>query len=83
MAYPPGTELRASTRFGDGGSARARPFPRSVFLAGGLGPDNAAEAIADVQAFGVDACPRLCRNGCLDEGLLTEFFNAIRDALAF
>jgi phosphoribosylanthranilate isomerase len=54
-----------------------------VFLAGGLGPDNVAEAIADVQPFGVDACPRLCRNGCLDEGLLTEFFNAIRDALAF
>jgi len=36
MAYPPGTELRASTRFGDGGdgrSARARPFPRSAHAA--------------------------------------------------
>ena len=53
-----------------------------VFLAGGLGPDNVAEAIAEVQPFGVDVCSRLRPNGPLDEELLTKFFNAIRDVPA-
>ena len=51
-----------------------------VFLAGGLGPENVAQAIADVQPFGVDVCSRLRPNGSLDEELLTQFFDAIREA---
>jgi phosphoribosylanthranilate isomerase len=51
-----------------------------VFLAGGLGPDNVAQAIADVAPFGVDVCSRLRPNGSLNEDLLKKFFNAIQPA---
>ena len=53
-----------------------------VYLAGGLGPDNVAEAIAEVQPFGVDVCSRLRPQGSLDEGLLTQFLHAARDGHA-
>ena len=53
-----------------------------VFLAGGLGPDNVAQAIAEVAPFGVDVCSRLRPNGSLDEDLLKKFFDAIRDVPA-
>lgn len=49
-----------------------------VFLAGGLGPDNVAEAIDQVRPSGVDVCSRIRRNGCLDEELLSQFFVAVR-----
>jgi phosphoribosylanthranilate isomerase len=47
-----------------------------VFLAGGLGPDNVAEAIHRVRPSGVDVCSRLRPNGRLDEALLARFFAA-------
>ena len=53
-----------------------------VFLAGGLGPDNVAEAIDRVRPFGVDVCSRLRPNGYLDEDLLAQFFVAARSASA-
>lgn len=48
-----------------------------VFLAGGLSPDNVAEAILRVRPYGVDACSRLRPSGRLDAVLLNEFFSAV------
>jgi phosphoribosylanthranilate isomerase len=49
-----------------------------VFLAGGLRPENVAEAIRVVAPFGVDICSGLRPEGTLDGGLLREFFGAVR-----
>lgn len=48
-----------------------------VFLAGGLKPDNIAEAIRQVEPFGVDVCSGVCTDGKLDEVKLSEFFRNI------
>jgi phosphoribosylanthranilate isomerase len=53
-----------------------------VWLAGGLGPDNALEAITTVRPFGLDVCSGL-RTGegyDLDADLLTAFMAAVRSA---
>ena len=44
-----------------------------VWLAGGLSPDNVAEAVRQVRPFGVDLCSGLRPEGALDEGLLADF----------
>ncbi len=49
-----------------------------VFLAGGLRPDNVAEAIARVQPFAVDVCSGLRPQGYLDERLLNEFMHTVQ-----
>lgn len=51
-----------------------------VYLAGGLNPDNVAEAIAQVQPFGLDICSGLRTNGQLDETKVQRFFAAIATA---
>ena len=48
-----------------------------IFLAGGLNPDNIAEAIESVNPFGVDVCSGLRTNGCLDEGKVEKFMKVI------
>ena len=48
-----------------------------LFLAGGLKPDNVAEAIRSVGPFGVDVCSGLRTDGRLDEIRLSSFFSAI------
>lgn len=48
-----------------------------VFLAGGLHPENVAEAIATVRPFGVDVCSGLRRDGALDPARLVRFMGAI------
>lgn len=48
-----------------------------IFLAGGLNPGNVAEAIKQVQPFGVDVCNGVRTNGKLDETKLSAFFNQI------
>jgi phosphoribosylanthranilate isomerase len=51
-----------------------------VFLAGGLRPDNVAQAIRQVRPFGVDVCSALRPHGPLNEQLLASFFKAVRGA---
>jgi phosphoribosylanthranilate isomerase len=50
-----------------------------VFLAGGLNPDNVAEAIQKVRPFGLDVCSGVRTGGKLDEEKLERFFAAIND----
>jgi len=52
--------------------------PVPVFLAGGLRPQNLAEAIRLVQPFGVDVCSGLRPTGALDPLLLHAFFEQAR-----
>ncbi len=48
-----------------------------IFLAGGLKPENVAEAIRDVGPFGLDICSGVRTEGGLDEGKLGRFFEAV------
>jgi phosphoribosylanthranilate isomerase len=62
-------------------SARiVRSVPRPVYLAGGLKPENVAEAIHRVRPFGLDVCSGLRTGGALDEARLAAFFRAIETA---
>lgn len=45
-----------------------------LFLAGGLRPDNVAEAVHAVQPYGIDACSGLRTDGKLDPVKLGAFF---------
>lgn len=53
---------------------------RPVFLAGGLGPDNVAQAIGQVRPFGIDLCSGVRRDGRLDASRLCAFVAAVRGA---
>jgi phosphoribosylanthranilate isomerase len=48
-----------------------------IFLAGGLGPGNVAEAVRAVQPFAVDVCSGLRTDGRLDEDKLARFAAAL------
>ena len=51
-----------------------------VYLAGGLRPDNVAEAIRLVQPYAVDLCSGVRTNGNLDETKLSDFFSQVSAA---
>ncbi len=51
--------------------------PVPVFLAGGLNPGNAREAVEVVQPFGLDICSGVRTNGHLDEHKLNAFVRAV------
>ncbi|MFZ1919222.1 MAG: phosphoribosylanthranilate isomerase [Terriglobales bacterium] len=53
-----------------------------VFLAGGLTPENVAQAIAEVGPFGLDVCSGVRTGGKLDAGKLERFFAAVRGSEA-
>ncbi len=71
-----------------GGTGRTHDWPISrqivqqvkvpVFLAGGLRPDNVAQAIRSVQPFAVDVCSGVRTAGKLDAAKLAAFFAAVR-----
>ena len=62
-------------------SARIREaVPVPVFLAGGLRPDNVAEAVKRVRPFAVDLCSGVRTDGILDERKLSAFMDAVRSA---
>lgn len=48
-----------------------------MFLAGGLNASNLAQAISQVQPFGVDVCSGVRTNGLLDEKKLAAFFSGL------
>ena len=48
-----------------------------VFLAGGLNPDNVAEAITQVGPFGIDVCSGVRTDGKLDATKLFQFFSRV------
>lgn len=52
----------------------ASPLP--VFLAGGLNPDNARQAVHEVNPFGLDLCTGVRTDGRLDEAKLKAFMKA-------
>ena len=49
-----------------------------VYLAGGLKAENVADAIKQVQPFGVDLCSGIRTNGRLDEQKLAAFFAQVQ-----
>lgn len=53
-----------------------------VFLAGGLRPENVAEAVSTVRPFGVDVCSGLRPRGALDGAAAARFIDAARAACA-
>jgi phosphoribosylanthranilate isomerase len=53
---------------------------RPVWLAGGLNPDNVADAIATVRPFGVDVCSGVRTDGGLDPVKLEAFVRAVAAA---
>jgi phosphoribosylanthranilate isomerase len=53
-------------------------LPIPLFLAGGLTPDNVAEAIAAVRPFAVDVCSGVRTNGQLDSAKLARFLTAVK-----
>jgi phosphoribosylanthranilate isomerase len=61
-------------------AAFVRASPRPVFLAGGLTPQNAAEAVRQVRPFGLDLCSGVRTEGRLDRAKLEAFMSAVRDA---
>ena len=74
MMRSPGS-WAVTVRRPDGGLARVS---RPVFLAGGLTPDNAVEAIRTVQPWGLDVCSGVRTNGRLDAEKLAQLFAAVR-----
>jgi len=50
-----------------------------VFLAGGINPLNVSAAINEVKPYGVDLCNGVRINNKLDENLLKEFFNTLKN----
>jgi phosphoribosylanthranilate isomerase len=55
-----------------------RRSPLPVFLAGGLNPENAAQAVTEVKPFGLDLCSGVRTGGKLDAEKLHAFFAAAR-----
>ncbi len=53
-----------------------------LFLAGGLTPENAGQAIEEVGPFGLDVCSGVRSDGKLDATKLKRFFAAVRNGAA-
>ena len=54
-----------------------------IFLAGGLNPSNAQEAIKQVGPFALDLCSGVRTEGKLDENKLAAFVNAVESKLNY
>ena len=55
-----------------------RDIGRDWFLAGGLGVDNAAEAVRRFHPYGVDVSSGIETDGLKDENKMTAFVRAVR-----
>ena len=60
--------------------ALLKDFDRPFFLAGGLGPENVARAIAALRPFAVDVSSGIETDGVKDILKMTAFVNAVRNA---
>ena len=69
-------ELGGTGRTHDWGVSRriVEASPAPVFLAGGLRPENVAEAVSAVRPFGLDVCSGVRTDGRLDAEKLKRFF---------
>ncbi|NNE44387.1 MAG: phosphoribosylanthranilate isomerase [Gemmatimonadetes bacterium] len=78
----PVKELGGTGRTHDWAVSRAivRACPVPVFLAGGLRPDNVAEAIRQVRPYGVDVCSGLRTEERLDAEKVAAFVAAVAAA---
>lgn len=54
--------------------------PKPTFLAGGLNPENIAEAVRATRPFGVDLCSGVRTNGKLDPDKTRRFIEALSSA---
>ena len=71
----------------DGGKGEGKAFDwsllknirRSYFLAGGLNPGNAADAVRTLAPFSVDVSTGIETDGKKDEEKMTAFVNAVRE----
>ena len=61
-------------------AAFVKASPKPVFLAGGLNPANAGEAIHQVRPFGLDLCSGIRTDGRLDAVKLAAFVAAVGEA---
>ena len=75
----PVKQLGGTGRVHDWGVSRmiCASLPKPVYLAGGLNPENVADAIRLVRPFGVDLCSGVRTHGSLDETKLSRFFSAV------
>lgn len=75
-------ELGGTGRVHDWALSRAivERSSRPVFLAGGLRPDNVAEAVRTVQPFGLDLCNGVRVDGRLDTARLAAFVAAAQSS---
>lgn len=75
----PVKELGGTGRRHDWGLSRRirESVPVPIFLAGGLRPENAQEAIAEVDPFALDVCSGVRTDGRLDAQKLERFVAAI------
>jgi phosphoribosylanthranilate isomerase len=58
--------------------AGVRPFAKQALLAGGLTPDNAADAVRTAQPWGLDVSSGVERNGVKQPELIREFLAAVK-----
>lgn len=76
---PSGVQRGGTGRSFDWGLVQG--LPGKIILAGGLGPDNVAEAIRQVRPWGVDACSRLeSAPGRKDAAKVRALVQAVREA---
>ena len=74
-------ELGGTGRVHDWGMSRRirESVDVPVILAGGLDPDNVADAISGVKPYAVDVCSGVRTGGRLDESKLREFIKRVTD----
>ena len=76
---PAGAQRGGTGRVFDWGLVEG--LPGKIILAGGLGPDNVAEAIRQVRPWGVDACSKIeSAPGRKDAAKVRALIKAVREA---
>ena len=77
--------LGGTGKVGDWEAAEAlkRKIDIPIFLAGGIGPDNVADAVRSVEPFGIDLCSGVeARRGKRDPEKVEKLLHRFREAAA-